>query len=49
MPAFLYLFGTHVHVLAHAVLLAPEAAALLVSRSASHAYSEHLRHSLSPV
>ena len=30
MPAFLYLFGTHVHVLAHAVLLAPEAAALLV-------------------
>ena len=36
MPAFLYLFGTHVHVLAHAVLLAPEAAALLVPRH-SHA------------
>ena len=42
MPAFLYLFGTHVHVLAHAVLLAPEAAALHVPRSASHAYSEQV-------
>ena len=40
VPAFLYLFGTHVP--AHAVLLAPEAAALHVPRSASHAYSEQV-------
>ena len=39
MPAFLYLFCTHVP--AHAVLFAPEAAALHV-RSASHAYSEQV-------
>ena len=40
MPAFLYLFCTHVP--AHAVLFAPEAAALHVPRSASHAYSEQV-------
>ena len=40
VPAFLYLFCTHVP--AHAVLLAPEAAALHVPRSASHAYSEQV-------
>ena len=39
VPAFLYLFCTHVP--AHAVLFAPEAAALHV-RSASHAYSEQV-------
>ena len=38
--AFLYLFCTHVP--AHAVLLAPEAAALHVPKSASHAYSEQV-------
>ena len=40
VPAFLYLFCTHVP--AHAVLFAPEAAALHVPRSASHAYSEQV-------
>ena len=40
VPAVLYLFCTHVS--AHAVLLAPEEAVLLVSRSASHAYSEQV-------
>ena len=40
VPAFLYLFCTHVP--AHAVLLAPEAAALHVPRSASHAYSKQV-------